>query len=372
MNIVLFLNKDLEANIAYDLLKSELLNHNVRIYYSDTVGNPKDKPSSLVKLEYFEKGFFFNELSEFIKENNIGHTFEFFDDRFKSFPLKACANVNSGEFIKEIRSFNPELFISIRFGKIFKEEIIRIPKYGLLNLHSAILPFYRGIMGTLHAIKEGNRNIGCTLHTIPDAGIDTGEIIEIAELDVNRERSLFWNIVQLYPLGAELIIKTLKVIDTRSLLRSQKQNPLEGNYFSVPTKEDFEQVEMLGMKIISAADYLNVLTNFVVKDLSESERERLKICMERTRLMGDFKSLILETELSKAQFRARYFQGATPGSGWTRAYWDHFFESESGARYFVIEPDDPQADRMFIRSGANKHCIFFLSEAAEESMYGSR
>ncbi|MEQ8303509.1 MAG: hypothetical protein RIB47_08965 [Cyclobacteriaceae bacterium] len=80
----------------------------------------------------------------------------------------------------------------------------------------------------------------------------------------------------------------------------------------------------------------------------------------------------LEIEVSKEQFKKRYFQGATPHSGWTSAYWDQFFEVESGARYFVIEPGDQRANRMFIRSGDNKHCIFFLSEAAEESMYGSR
>jgi methionyl-tRNA formyltransferase len=50
MKIVLFLNKDLQANIAYNLLKSELLKHNVRIYYSDTVGNSNNKPSDLLKL----------------------------------------------------------------------------------------------------------------------------------------------------------------------------------------------------------------------------------------------------------------------------------------------------------------------------------
>lgn len=56
-----------------------------------------------------------------------------------------------------MKDFNPDLFISIRFGKIFKDEIIQVPKFGLINLHSTILPDYRGIMGTLHAIKDKNK-----------------------------------------------------------------------------------------------------------------------------------------------------------------------------------------------------------------------
>ena len=213
MKIVVFINKDIEANIAFNLLKPELLNHTVQIYYSDSVGNPDNKSLDLVTLEYFEKGFFFNELPTFINDSKINNTFEFFDDNFKSFPIKKCGNVNSIAFINEMKAFNPDVFISIRFGKIFKDDIIQIPINGLINLHSAILPDYRGILGTLHAIKEKNSTIGCTLHTIPNSGIDTGEIIEIAKRDVNLSKSLFWNIIQLYPLGVEMIIKTLKKIE---------------------------------------------------------------------------------------------------------------------------------------------------------------
>ena len=280
MKIVVFLNRDLEANIAYNLLKSELLNHSVRIYYSDTVGSSKNKPSVLVKLEYYEKGFVFNELTTFINENKIENSFEFFDDNFKSFPIEKCANVNSVEFINEMKKLNPDLFISIRFGKIFKDEIIQVPKKGLINLHSAVLPDYRGIMGTLHAIKEGNSEIGCTLHTIPNSGIDTGEIIEIAKQEINREKSLFWNIVQLYPIGTELVIKHLRILEQNSAVKTKKQNLEEGNYFSIPTKSDFENIENLGMEIISVEDYQEVLSNFIVKNLSELEKDQLTKCIK--------------------------------------------------------------------------------------------
>lgn len=276
MKIILFLNKDLEANISYNLLKPELIKHDVRIYYSDTVGSAKNRAEELVSLDYYEKEFFFNKLPRFINENKIENSFEFFDEHFKTFPIEKSPNVNSIEFINEMKDFNPDLFISIRFGKIFKDEIIQVPKYGLINLHSAILPDYRGIMGTLHAIKDKNNTIGCTLHTIPNSGIDTGEIIEIAELDVNWNRSLFWNIVQLYPVGAKLIIKALKDIEINIPLVTKKQNLQEGNYFSVPTKVDFDQVRTLEMEIISDEDYLDVLDRFVVKDFSMIEKDVLQ------------------------------------------------------------------------------------------------
>ncbi|MDH5599637.1 MAG: hypothetical protein OEY34_10965, partial [Cyclobacteriaceae bacterium] len=63
MKIIIFLNRDIEANIAFNLMKSELLNHSVRIYYSDSVGKSDKKPTELQRLEYFEREFFFKELT---------------------------------------------------------------------------------------------------------------------------------------------------------------------------------------------------------------------------------------------------------------------------------------------------------------------
>lgn len=276
MKIVLFLNRDLQANIAYNLLKPELLKHTVRIYYSDAVGSLKNKPSALLKLEYYETGFLFEELPKLMNENKMEYVFEFFDDNFKSFTFEKCADVNSVGFINEMKGFSPDLFVSIRFGKIFKDKIIQVPKNGLINLHSAILPEFRGIMGTLHAINEQKQKIGCTLHTIHDSGIDTGGIIEIATLDLNPYKSLFWNTVQLYPLGIELIIKNLKLFEHNKFPKIQKQNIQEGRYFSVPSTSDFEQMQRLGFQIISVEDYIAVLTTFILKNVSEIDSLRLK------------------------------------------------------------------------------------------------
>ena len=58
-------------------------------------------------------------------------------------------------------------------------------------------------------------------------------------------------------------------------------------------------------------------------------------------------------------------------TGWTQAYWDRFFESEAGRRYFFTEPDGPGQTRMYIDTSADGHRIFLLSEAAEESFFST-
>ena len=280
MNIILFLNKDLYANLSYNLLKDVLLNHDVRIYYSESVGNQNKKSTDLLRLEYFEKDFFSSLLEEFIKPNLLNNNFEFFDASFNTPRFKPCADVNSVDFINEIKSFEPDLFISIRFGKIFKDEVIKIPKHGLLNLHSAILPGYRGIMGTLYALRNGAKEIGCTLHTIPNSGIDTGEIIDITKMSVNHNKSLFWHIAKLYPLGCKLISNALSTLSSGNSIISTKQDLNEGNYYSLPSETDFEAIKKIGFDLINTNDYLEVLDEYILPKLNSNLLIELNLLIE--------------------------------------------------------------------------------------------
>ncbi len=268
MKIILFLNKDIEANITYNLLKEELLKHTVKIYYSESVGKQSAKPKDLVEVEYYEKTFFNTQVAEALKEHQITSSFEFFDEDFKTFDTAKCLNPNKPAFIEEVTAFEPDLFISIRFAKIFREEIIKVPKKGILNLHSAILPDYRGIMGTLHNLKDNKKEYGCTLHYISSRGIDTGEIINIARKKIDRSKSLLWHVVTLYPLGARMILDSIRKLEQVQQLPIKKQNSTEGNYFSVPTEEDFKQLKALGFTTFNKEEYVDLLKEFISPALS--------------------------------------------------------------------------------------------------------
>ncbi|NND32891.1 MAG: hypothetical protein HKN76_09890 [Saprospiraceae bacterium] len=269
MNIVLFTNRDFEANLAFNLLKKELLNHRVKIYFSENVGAPKNKPWDLRLIEYYEKEFIFRDLNKIIKDNRIDTTFEFFNEDFKSFSLTRCTNPNTPGFISEVSRFAPDLFISIRFAKIFRDEIISVPKKGILNLHSAILPDYRGIMGTLHNLKDDKKEYGCTLHYITSRGIDTGEIVAMAKRKINKKRSLLWHIFTLYPPGCELIIDGLQKLTDQDRLPVRPQNATLGNYFSVPTEEDFQRLKRLGFETFNENDYIEILSDVVSPSLRD-------------------------------------------------------------------------------------------------------
>ncbi len=79
----------------------------------------------------------------------------------------------------------------------------------------------------------------------------------------------------------------------------------------------------------------------------------------------------MDIQVSKGEFKNLYFRFAQPNSGWTADYWHQFFECEILAKYYFEQPHSPTANRMMISSGNGSHRMFFLTEGAEESFFGS-
>ena len=90
--------------------------------------------------------------------------------------IKEIKNVNEISFLKEIKSYSPSFLIVAGFSQIFKKEIIKIPKYGVLNLHAGPLPKYRGGSPLNWQLINGEDEIGISVIKMKE-GIDNGNII---------------------------------------------------------------------------------------------------------------------------------------------------------------------------------------------------
>jgi hypothetical protein len=77
-----------------------------------------------------------------------------------------------------------------------------------------------------------------------------------------------------------------------------------------------------------------------------------------------------EQEIPKSEFKKLYLRYSTPDSGWTREYWNEFFEAEVGKKYFFRKPDTPGSTRMMIVSDKDVRRMIFLTDDAEESFFG--
>ena len=67
------------------------------------------------------------------------------------------------EVISKIKEINPDLIVVVAYGKIIPREIIDIPKYGIINVHSSLLPKYRGASPIHSASLNGDTETGVSI-----------------------------------------------------------------------------------------------------------------------------------------------------------------------------------------------------------------
>ena len=84
--------------------------------------------------------------------------------------------INSKKVYDKVQSLQPDLCVICHFERLIKEPILSIPRYGFINVHPSLLPYYRGMAPQHWPIINGEEVTGITCHYV-DEGTDTGDII---------------------------------------------------------------------------------------------------------------------------------------------------------------------------------------------------
>ena len=179
---------------------------------------------------------------------------EFLHDERTSPTLRATTELsapNNDSGLATLRAAAPDLIVSIRYRRILKDSAIAIPRRGVINLHSGILPDYRGVMATFWAMLNGESEVGSTLHRITDSGIDTGPIIEITRQAMRPELSYLENVLGLYDAGCAAILRAMDSISRGCEPPTTVQTRNAGAYFSTPTTADLERFHAKGLLFLS-------------------------------------------------------------------------------------------------------------------------
>jgi methionyl-tRNA formyltransferase len=266
-----FLNRDLASNLALNLLLPALRGHDVLVGLSERVGNglpAREEAPQRRELRSAEQSLPNEILFPLIERAGLAdsgsRSLTFAEvERYRSLQVASMPSPNTPTGLHAVASFAPDLILSIRYGTILKDPVIAIPRFGVLNLHSGILPAYRGVLATLRALLNGDSEIGCTLHYIADATIDTGDILGIRTISVQRERSLLWHILALYPPGVALLSEVIEKLAGGVLPQQTSQLPSGGAYYSYPTPDEWAEFLRRGWRIADPSDLLDVFTRYL-------------------------------------------------------------------------------------------------------------
>ena len=153
----------------------------------------------------------------------------------------------NGTDLKVLHAFDADLLISIRFGQIFKAEAIAQPRTGIINLHSGLLPEYKGVMASFWSLLNEEPHLGTTLHWITDKKIDSGALISTRSQPVRSSDTYCNQVLSLYRPGVEQICEA---VDQLASLASDKGDDLPaGAYYSFPNPDDIDRFEARGWRL---------------------------------------------------------------------------------------------------------------------------
>lgn len=136
--------------------------------------------------------------------------------------------IKDQEVIETLKRLNPEVIIVVAYGKILPEEIIGLPKYGCINIHSSLLPKYRGAAPIQWSVINGEHETGVTTMFM-DKGLDTGDMLLKSSVFIGENETAGELHDKLSIMGAQLIVETLERLKSGDLQRI-KQDDNESCY----------------------------------------------------------------------------------------------------------------------------------------------
>ena len=145
-------------------------------------------------------------------------------------PLK----VRDEEFVKTLRAYNPDVMVVVAFGQIIPLSILKMPKYGCVNIHGSLLPKYRGAAPIQWAVLDGEKETGITT-ILMDEGIDTGDILLKKTIKIEADETSGSLFDKLMALGAKTILETLDELEKGNLTPT-KQGESPTAYAKMLTK----------------------------------------------------------------------------------------------------------------------------------------
>ncbi len=123
-------------------------------------------------------------------------------------PVLQPDRARNESFVSELQNFQPDLIAVAAYGQILPESILNLPRHGCVNVHTSLLPKYRGAAPIQWAILNDDPETGVTIMKM-DVGLDTGDIVsqeKTAIQPADTSQTLHDRLAQI---GAALLVKTI-------------------------------------------------------------------------------------------------------------------------------------------------------------------
>jgi methionyl-tRNA formyltransferase len=170
-------------------------------------------------------------------------------------------------FVEALRDLAPDLIAVAAYGQILPAAVLQLPRLGCVNVHTSLLPKYRGASPIQQAILNGDRMTGVTIMRM-DAGLDTGDILSQEEVPIHLEDTAETLHDRLAQTGAALLVRTIP--DYANGRIQPRPQPAEGASYAPRIRKEDGLIDWglpapaIGNRVRAFAPWPGAFTHFTV------------------------------------------------------------------------------------------------------------
>ncbi len=164
-------------------------------------------------------------------------------------PVYTPAKINAPEFVAELRDgIRPDLLVSIAASQVLRKRVLEVPRLGCINLHSAPLPRYQGMMPNFWTMVHGEPQATVTVHEMVEK-LDAGDIILQRPVPILPADSLHDLMVRSKVIGVQALLEVVDQLE-RGTAERRPMDPAQATYFSFPKREDALKLRRMGRRLL--------------------------------------------------------------------------------------------------------------------------
>jgi hypothetical protein len=150
----------------------------------------------------------------------------------------------------------PDLFVSVLFEQRLPASLLRVPRYGSVNVHPSLLPEFAGRAPAIMALAAGRETIGVTLHLMNEE-LDAGAILAQHTISVGERDTVLTAQVKLVRRGMEALPAVMRDLASGNMV-SWPQDLMKRSYFSEPDRRTMRELRRRGRRLFRIGEYLRL------------------------------------------------------------------------------------------------------------------
>ncbi len=164
-------------------------------------------------------------------------------------PIYQPPKINAAEFVTSLRDeIRPDLLVSVAGSQILKKHVLEVPPLGCINLHSAPLPRYQGMMPNFWTMVHGEPEAAVTVHYMVEK-LDAGDIIVQLPVPIYPTDSLHNLMVRSKQIGIQAMLQAVIRIEQETVQR-HPMDTSQASYFSFPRRVDAQRLRQMGRALL--------------------------------------------------------------------------------------------------------------------------